>query len=380
MNRTIKLIALIMGLVMALTVAGVAHAANLESDPMDAEIAQRFARLALDCVELEYPNLIHHVLSGDDDVAPPRELTPSFYGCYDWHSAVHGHWMLARLARHYPETEFGHEALAALDRNLTREKLLTEAAYLADPERTGFERPYGLAWLLQLTAELDEWAESDDPGAATAGQWREWLRPLESLAVERLSDWIPKLAYPIRIGEHDQTAFAFGLARDYARQVGNDAFRQLLDDAGRRFYIDDRDCPLPYEPSGHDFLSPCLAEADFMRRTLPRDRFGEWLDAFLPNIDEHDWLPVARVTDRSDGKLAHIDGLNLSRAWMLEGIAAALADDDPRRDALLAAARRHAEAGLAGVSDAHYEGGHWLASFAVYLETRRGFSQEITTR
>lgn len=364
-------------LMLALALARVpgAIAAEPASDSMTPDTAERFARLALDCVEQEYPNLIHHVLSGDDDVAPPRRLTPAFYGCYDWHSAVHGHWLLARLARQYPESEFGRAAIDALGRNLTREALLAEAAYVSDPERTGFERPYGLAWLLQLVTELDEW---DQP---PADAWRDWLRPLESIAVERLSEWIPKLAYPIRIGEHDQTAFAFGLAWDYAEQVGDAEFMELLSVTGRRLYLEDRDCPLHYEPSGHDFLSPCLSEADFMRRILSGERFGEWLGEFLPTIDttidmkigEPDWLPVARVTDRGDGKLAHLDGLNLSRAWMLEGIAAALGDDDPRRPSLLAAAGEHAEAGLAGVSGAHYEGGHWLASFAVYLETRRGY-------
>ena len=352
-----------------LALGGLSNATTTKTESMNAETAERFARLALDCVELEYPNLVHHVLTGDDDVAPPRKLTPSFYGCYDWHSAVHGHWLLARLARRYPDSEFGRNAIEALGRNLTRDKLLAEAAYVAHPERSGFERPYGLAWLLQLVAELDEWDQTP------ADQWREWLRPLESIAVERISEWIPKLAYPIRIGEHDQTAFAFGLARDYAEQVGNAEFQGLLAEAGRRFYANDRDCPLNYEPSGHDFLSPCLAEADFMRRILPADRFAEWLKQFLPEIGAEGWLPVARVTDRSDGKLAHLDGLNLSRAWMLEGIASALADDDSRREALLEAARQHADAGLAGVSDAHYEGGHWLASFAVYLETRRGIDR-----
>ena len=356
-------------LTIMLSFASRADSADTEPDAMDTDTAGRFAELALDCVEREYPNLIHHVMSGDDDVGPPRELTPSFYGCYDWHSAVHGHWLLARLARRYPDSDFGKRAIEALGRNLTREHLLAEAAYVANPARDGFERPYGLAWLLQLIAELDEWGEPP------ADQWRKWLAPLESLAVQRLSEWIPKLAYPIRIGEHDQTAFAFGLAWDYADQVGHSELRQLLTDAGRRFYAEDINCPLSYEPSGHDFLSPCLAEADFMRRIMSGERFAEWLTGFLPDIGGSDWLPVARVTDRSDGKLAHLDGLNLSRAWMLEGIAAALPDDDSRREALLEASRQHAKAGLAGVSAAHYEGGHWLASFAVYLETRRGIDR-----
>jgi len=366
MYQTIKI-----ALLLTMTTLALGARADTERqglNAMDTDTARRFAQLALDCVEREYPNLIHHVMSGDDDVGPPRELTPAFYGCYDWHSAVHGHWLLARLARRFPDSDFGNSAIEALGRNLVREHLLAEAAYVADPARDGFERPYGLAWLLQLIAELDEWGESP------ADQWREWLEPLESLAVQRLAEWIPKLAYPIRIGEHDQTAFSFGLAWDYAAQVGNSEFRQLLADAGRRFYADDRDCPLGYEPSGHDFVSPCLAEADFMRRIMSSERFSEWLTGFLPNIGESGWLPVARVTDRSDGKLAHLDGLNLSRAWMLEGIASALPAGDSRRDPLLATARHHAEAGLSGVSNAHYEGGHWLASFAVYLETRRGIT------
>ena len=352
----------------ALAFSSHADSAEQEVDAMDTDTAGRFAQLALDCIEREYPNLIHHVLTGDDDVAPPRELTPAFYGCYDWHSAVHGHWLLVRLARRYPDSDFGKKAIEALGRNLTHAHLLAEAAYIANPARDGFERPYGLAWLLQMIAELDEWGEPP------ADQWREWLVPLESIAVQRLTEWIPKLGYPIRIGEHDQTAFAFGLAWDYAEQVGNPALRKLLADAGRRFYIEDRNCPLSYEPSGHDFLSPCLAEADFMRRVLSSERYAEWLTGFLPNIGEANWLPVARVTDRSDGKLAHLDGLNLSRAWMLGGIASGLPADDSRRIPLLEAAAGHAEAGLAGVSDAHYEGGHWLASFAVYLETRRGIA------
>ncbi|NBD94957.1 MAG: DUF2891 family protein [Gammaproteobacteria bacterium] len=337
-----------------------------EARSLDADSAGRFAALALDCVDREYPNLIHHVMAGDDDVGPPRTLTPSFYGCFDWHSAVHGHWLLVRLLRLYPDAEFAADARARLAANLTEDRLLAEAAYVAHPDRTGFERPYGLAWLLQLIAELEQWEDEQ------AQQWREWLQPLEAIAVRRLMDWIPKLHYPIRGGEHDQTAFAFGLIFDYASVVGDAALIALLEDSAERFYSGDRDCPLPYEPSGHDFLSPCLAEADFMRRVLPPDAFSEWLGGFLPSIGEDDWLPVAVVTDRTDGKLSHLDGLNLARAWMLEGIALGLPADDPRRSALRATADDHARAGLKGVSDEHYAGGHWLASFAVYLLSQRG--------
>ncbi|RFF27896.1 DUF2891 domain-containing protein [Wenzhouxiangella sp. 15181] len=343
--------------------------ANTSDKSLDAESAGRFAALALDCVDQEYPNLIHHVMAGDDDVGAPRELTPTFYGCYDWHSSVHGHWLLVRLARLFPEAGFADEARDKLAANLTENNLLAEAAYMAHPDRTGFERPYGLAWLLQLITELDQWDDEQ------ADDWREWLRPVEEIAVRRLTDWIPKLHYPIRIGEHDQTAFAFGLSLDYARQVDNDELASVVEEAAEQFYAGDRDCPLHYEPSGHDFLSPCLAEADLMRRVMDSKQFAGWLDTFMPGIGEDNWLPVAVVTDRADGKLSHIDGLNLSRAWMLEGIVAGLPEGDSRRGALEASAREHTEAGLSGVSDEHYAGGHWLASFAVYLLSRRGLSE-----
>lgn len=336
------------------------------AEPLDGERAGRFAELALACVHKEFPNLIHHVMADADEVGRPRVLTPVFYGCFDWHSAVHGHWLLVRLARQFPDAQFAPRARASLAQNLTEPALLQEAAYMAHPDRTGFERPYGHAWLLQLVAELHEW---DDPDAQ---RWRAWLRPLEAIAVRRLIDWIPKLHYPIRGGEHYQTAFAFGLILDYARSIGDQALASVLIEAGERFYADDRDCPLHYEPSGHDFLSGCLAQADYMRRLRDAPAYARWLDGFLPRIGEDGWLPVGQVTDRADGKLAHIDGLNISRAWMLEGIAAGLPIDDARRGALQASADEHARAGVAGVSDEHYAGSHWLASFAVYLLTRRG--------
>ena len=337
---------------------------------IEQERIARFARLALACATQEYPNLIHHTMDSDDQIGAPRQLTPSFYGCYDWHSAVHGHWLLARAARLHPQADFATDARAVLAQNLRADKLLSEAAYLSHPLRQGFERPYGLAWLLQLAAELDEW---DDPQAR---QWRLALRPLEQIAVERLSSWIPKLHYPIRIGEHSQTAFAFGLIWDYANRANNQVLRSIIEDAGNRFYRNDRQCPLNYEPSGHDFLSPCLAEADFMRRLLAPSEFAEWLSGFAPNLSDKGALPVGVVTDRADGKLAHIDGLNISRAWMLEGIVSGLPADDPRVAALTELARQHADSGLAGVSDEHYAGGHWLGSFALYLLSKRGLPSD----
>ncbi len=341
---------------------------------LDADTAQRFAQLALDCVHREYPNKIAHVLSSDDDVLPPRELTPAFYGCFDWHSAVHGHWLLARLARTAPNAEITQAARDALERSVQAENIVTEVRYLEGPGRVSFERPYGLAWLLQLAAELREW--TDDPQA----QWWAFnLGPLELAAAEKISEWLPKLDYPIRIGEHSQTAFAFGLILDWARTAGEVPMEELVVKKSREFYLGDRGCPLDYEPSGQDFLSPCLAEADLMRRILPPMEFGAWLGAFLPQIPLHgagDWLQPAVVSDPGDPKLAHLDGLNISRAWMLEGIAAGLAPGDPRIDSIMAAADRHRRAGLRSVTGQYYEGGHWLGSFATYLVTGRGLPPE----
>ncbi|HEY6005724.1 MAG TPA: DUF2891 domain-containing protein [Anaeromyxobacter sp.] len=337
--------------------------------PLDAAAAGRFAELVLACVHREYPNKIAHVLGGDADARPPRALTPAFYGCYDWHSSVHGHWLLARLVRLFPEAPFAARARAALARSLTPENVAGEVAYLRGEGRASFERPYGLAWLLALAAELRRFEDAE------GRSWAAALAPLEAEAVARLESWLPKLHYPIRIGEHAQTAFAFGLVRDWAEVAGNAAARRLLEARARAFYEADRSCPLAYEPSGEDFLSPCLAEADLMRRVLPQKVFASWLSRFLPAIPRDGgaaWLPEGVVTDRSDPKLAHIDGLNLSRAWMLEGIASALPSRDARVAALRAAARVHAEAALPAVTGEHYEGGHWLGTFAVYLLTRAG--------
>ena len=223
--------------------------------------------------------------------------------------------------------------------------------------------------MLHLGTELREWPDPD------ARSWSRALAPLETVAAARLKEWLPKLAYPIRIGEHSQTAFSFGLALDWARGSGDRELAELIESRSRAYYEKDRDCPLAYEPSGEDFLSPCLAEADLLRRMLAPPAFASWLTRFLPRLPLNAsaaWLRPGVVTDRSDPKLAHIDGLNLSRAWMLEGIASALPPGDRRVAALQAAARAHRDAGLVGVTGEHYEGGHWLGTFAVYLLTRRG--------
>ncbi len=336
---------------------------------VDEATAARFAKLALACVHKEYPNKLAHVLNGPADAKTPAKLTPAFYGCYDWHSAVHGHWLLARLARTFPEAPFAADAKKALEKSLTAKNVTAEVSYFEAPGRVSFERPYGLAWLLQLAAELREWKTPE------AERWAKNLAPLETAAANRIKAWLPKLSRPIRVGEHDQTAFAFGLILDWAKAADDRAMKALLTERIATFYGRDRSCPMAYEPGGQDFLSPCLAEADLLRRTLERDAFAKWLREFLPTIPEKaepKWLSPEVVTDRSDPKLAHLDGLNLSRAWMLEGIVSGLPENDPRRPALKAAALAHRTSGLESVTGEHYEGGHWLGSFATYLVTERG--------
>jgi hypothetical protein len=279
---------------------------------------------------------------------------------------VHGHWCLARLARCFPRATFAVPARIALARSLTSTNITGEVAYLQGQGRQGFERPYGLAWLFRLAAELREWPDADA---------RAWHAALEPLAVERLREWLPKLRWPIRSGEHGQTAFAMGLAHDWAGTAGERSFAQLIESRARDFYGADVAAPIAYEPSGHDFLSPILGEADLMRRVMAPAEFAVWLSRFLPDLTSAaagEWLTPVACPDRADGKLAHLDGLNLSRAWMLEGIAARLPSGDPRLPALRGAGLAHREAGLAAVTGEHYAGAHWLGSFAVYVLTGRG--------
>jgi hypothetical protein len=341
---------------------------------VDPGLAARFAGLALACVHRPYPNKIAHVMQRDEDALPPSRLTPAFYGCFDWHSAVHGHWLLVRLLRTAEDAAWKPAARTALDQSLTVDNLLAEVAYLEGDGRASWERPYGLAWLLQLAVELHEF---DDPDAR---RWARAIEPLEEAVARRLAAWLPKLSHPNRTGEHSQTAFAFGLMLDWARARGQEAFADLVVERSRAVHSGDQGWPLRFEPGGQDFLSPGLAAADLMRRVLPEEEFADWLGRALPDLPTNGggdgFLPVAVVTDRSDGKLAHLDGLNLSRAWMLEGIAEGLPDDDPRAAVLRSSAERHREAGLASVTGEHYEGGHWLGSFAVYLVTGRGLGAD----
>lgn len=347
---------------------------DLTPPALEEEGAAAFAALALDCVTKEYPYGLRVRLESADDLGLPRDLTPVFYGCYDWHSAVHGHWLLARLTRGFPGAGFASGARAALDRNLTGERVAGELAFVSKEGRRGFERPYGLAWLLQLDAELAEWAAdpgSSDDDRGRAARWRATLAPLVENAVERLGEFLEKLEHPVRVGEHKQTAFSVGLIHDWAVSVGDQGMQDLLAARAQVWYGGDRDCPVDYEPSGQDFLSPCLAEADFMRRVLPAGEFAAWLDGFLPGPLSPTLEPVHVPADEEDA-FGHLHGLHLSRAWMLQGIVSALPEGDPRQAAMAALASRNAEAGFAGVDPNNYVGSHWLGSFATYLATRRG--------
>ena len=342
------------------------------------DLADRFSALALTCVHQEFPNKISRTTNTAEAIGRPKVIFPAFYGCFDWHSSVHGHWLLVRLLRVGPQDAAWREsAIAKLNQSFTAENMAGEVANFARPARGSWERPYGVAWYLQLTAELREWAnETDDAQAKT---WLETLKPLEQDIADSLKAWLPKLAYPIRLGTHNQSAFAFGLMLDWARVSGDTEMERLITARSLAFHKDDINCPLDYERSGEDFLSPCLMEADLMRRILPQAEFSNWLTKFMPTIPTDgtgDWLAPGIVKDASDGKLVHLDGVNSSRAWNLYNIARALPSGDNRKASLVAAAKIHADTGVAAVSDEHYSGGHWLASFATYLMTDRGWNDK----
>ncbi len=332
-----------------------------EPSALTREQASAFAKLALKGVRKEYPNKLDHVMGGADDVKGPKALHPAFYGCYDWHSAVHGHWMLVRVLKLFPDLPEGKDIRAVMNEHLTAENLKVEAAYFTRPHAKSFERPYGWAWLLKLAEELHGW---DD---AEAKAWAKNLRPLADTVVARYLDYFPKQTYPIRTGVHPNTAFGLAFAHDYARATGHKQLRELTEERAKAYFLKDTDAPARWEPSGADFFSPVLMEADLMRRVLPPAEFREWLKKFLPDPPKT-LLDPAIVSDRTDPQLVHLDGLNLSRAWCMQSIAAALPADDPMRKVLLDSAARHAGAGLKHVASGDYVGEHWLASFAVYMD------------
>ena len=328
--------------------------------------ASSFAKLALKAIQQEYPNKPEHVMNGPADVAGPRALHPAFYGSFDWHSSVHGHWMLVRLLRLFPDLPEGRQIREVLARHITAANMRAEADYFNKPNRQSFERTYGWAWLLKLAEELHGW---DDPDAR---QWSRNMQPLADTIVAKYLAFLPKQTYPIRTGVHPNTAFGLALALDYARAADNRPLAALIEERSRAYFGSDTDIPAAWEPGGADFLSPSLVEADLMRRVLPPAEFRAWLAKFLPGLPRSRpkvLLTPAIVTDRTDPQLVHLDGVNLSRAWCMKSIAAALPADDPARKVLADSAARHAEAALRHVASGDYAGEHWLASFAVYLLT-----------
>jgi Protein of unknown function (DUF2891) len=328
--------------------------------------ASHFAVLALKCINRELPNKPEHVMNSSSDVQSPKQLHPAFYGCYDWHSSVHGHWMLIRLLKAFQTLPEDKQIRQALNANLTTDNLRAEAAYLSQPNRQSFERTYGWAWLLKLAEELHSWDDAD------GDHWAEALQPLVDAIVKSYKNFLPKQTYPIRTGVHPNTAFGLAFALDYAKTVGDRDFEALLVERSRSYFAKDVDYPGAWEPGGEDFFSAALMEADLMRRVMKPADFTAWFHRFLPGAVQGKPLTLmqpAIVTDRTDPKLVHLDGLNLSRAWCMRSIANALPSKDPARTVLANSSAKHAVAALAHVANGDYAGEHWLASFAVFLLT-----------
>lgn len=328
--------------------------------------ASAFARLALANVEREFPNKLDHVMAGAQDVAPPRTLHPAFFGSFDWHSCVHAHWLLARILKLQADISEAASIRRALEAHLSAANVAAEVAYFRRPESRAFERSYGWAWLLKLAVELTRWSDVD------VQRWSRNLAPLAQAVADAYLDWLPDATYPIRHGVHSNTAFALAFAHDYARSCAATALGELVAAKAREWYLADADAPALWEPSGADFLSPALIEADLMRRILDASDFRDWLARFLPGIEKREPATLfnpAVVSNRSDPYIVHLDGLNLSRAWCWRAIGRALPPDDPRAMIATAAADAHRAAGMAGVASGEYVGDHWLATFAVLALT-----------
>ena len=361
MKRVISLSTLAIAAIVFAQLAAATTTAQTSLTPAE---ASHFAKLAVKCVQKEYPNKPDHTINEGDDVRSPRAMHPAFYGCFDWHSTVHGHWMLVHLLRLFPNLPESRDIRKALDANLSENHIAGEVAYLKQANRASFERTYGWAWLLKLAAELHGWNDEDG---------RRWSRNLASLAgafVEKYLAFLPKQNYPIRTGVHPNTAFGLAFALDYARAIGDPKLTVLIVERSHAYFGRDVNYPAAWEPGGEDFFSPALMEADLMRRVMPKAEFTAWFHHFLPGISRDqpkELLQPAIVTDRTDPKLVHLDGLNLSRAWCMRSIAAALPVNDPARKILARSAMAHANAALPFIASGNYEGEHWLASFAVFM-------------
>jgi hypothetical protein len=321
------------------------------------EKANQLIALPLHCVSIEYPNKLNQTIDAHEDLQSPKSLHPIFYGCFDWHSAVHGYWSMIALAKEFPDLERREEVMTVLTQTISKENVATELAYFQDPLNKSYERTYGWAWLLKTAEALHTW---DDP---VAKELAENLQPLTDLIVQRYKEFLPKLVYPIRSGEHPNTAFGLAFAFDYAKTTGDSELLDLIQQRAKDFYLEDVNCPIGWEPSGFDFLSPCLEEIDIMRRVLSAPVFENWLHGFLPQLEDPTFkIAVGEVKDRSDGKLVHLDGVNFSRAWVLYG----LAHQYPSYNHLIDVANDHMGHSYGNMIDDNYEGGHWLGSFAIY--------------
>lgn len=330
---------------------------------LDLEQANRLAALPLKCIDTEYPNKTGVIVAKDEDIKSPKAYHPAFYGCFDWHSAVHGHWVLVNLLKNFPELEKAEVIRQKLGEHLTKENIEAEVAYFhMNDYSMSFERTYGWAWLLKLAEELKTWDDKD------AQEWFTNLEPLSNLIVANYLSYLPKLTYPIRVGEHSNTAFGLTFAYDYAKAVEAEDLLALIEQRAKDFYTNDKGCPITWEPSGYDFLSPCLEEADIMRRVLPKEEFKNWFEVFLPDlVNNTSALEPAKVSDRSDGKLVHLDGLNFSRAWVLYGIV----NEHPDLLHLKDIGDDYLAFSLPNIIDGDYAGEHWLASFALFALDQR---------
>lgn len=324
---------------------------------LDQKQAAKLMSLPLECMDIEYPNKLNQTIGSAEDLRSPKDLHPAFYGCFDWHSAVHGHWSLVALLKQFPDIKSANSVREKLAINMSKTNIQKELAYFEGEHNSSWERTYGWAWLLKLAEELMTW---DDP---LARDLEGNLKPLTDLIVQKYIEFLPKLNYPIRVGEHTNTAFGLSFAWDYAISAHNEQLMAAIKTRALYFYADDTDCPIHWEPSGFDFLSPCLEEAALMKRVLTKPIFAEWIKKFMPQLTEKEFsLAIAEVSDRTDGKLVHLDGANFSRAWSLNKIAENL----PEFNHLHKIANRSINYSLPNVVGDSYEGGHWLGSFAIY--------------
>lgn len=325
--------------------------------------ASHFAKLALSCIQKEYPNKLGQVLKDEKSLKSPQELHPAFYGCFDWHSSVHGHWMLIRLLKMFPNLPEAGQIRQRLNENLSAENIRAEVAYL-DTASKSWERMYGWSWLMKLAEELYDWDDTD------GRQWKKNLQPLTDTMIERYLEFLPKQTYAVRTGVHPNTAFGLSFALEYAEKAKHQKLITMIHSRAKDYYLGDEDCPADWEPSGEDFLSACLEEAKLMSRVLSKKEFTVWFKKFLPRKKLKALISPAEVSDRSDPKLVHLDGVNLSRAWCIYGLLPFISKKKTKKK-LLTAAEQHLQATVPYIASEYYEGTHWLASFAVYALTKK---------